>query len=148
MTDSGRALAARWLVVPLALGLFLGACKDDPTGPPRDMGVDRAAADQTVCNRPPLALCTPPPYGGSCPNTWFCPGCLCTGATKVAACNPLNNDCRYFCTGCYPNEYALCSDPNQSANFLSRCGFCFLRDAGPGACNVIGPFDGGVPDAK
>lgn len=139
------------LVLPFAL---LGGCKDDETSPPKQDsgGPDQTIyEDGTVCKRPPLSLCTPPPYGSACKTTYFCPGCTCTGPTRVAACNPINNDCRYFCTGCYPEEYVIC-DQETAKNFpqvAARCGFCFYVNVDAGAgynpeCNIIGPFDGGV----
>ncbi len=139
------------LAVPIAL---IGGCKDNTSPPNQDGGNNpdqTTYEDGPVCKRPPLSLCTAPPYGTACRTTWFCPGCTCSGPTRVAACNPLNNDCRYFCTGCYPDEYVIC-DQETAQKFpqiAARCGFCFFVnvDAGTGynpECNIIGPFDAGV----
>lgn len=141
------------VVVLLALSLgstFAAGCKDDESSTPRDGGVDQPAVkpDGPVCKRPPLSECIPPPHG-ACTKYWRCPGCICSGPNKIAACDPVTKDCRYFCDGCYPAEYRLC-DPETVSKYPqhgARCGYCFLSDAGPGRCNIIGPFDGGPGDS-
>ncbi|MCK5797815.1 MAG: hypothetical protein KAI47_11555 [Deltaproteobacteria bacterium] len=143
---------ARWFALTLLGAAFLlGACNNSSSPQSdgkisHDKGTTRE--DEGACPRPPLALCEPPPYGSACPTLWYCPGCLCAGPNKVAACNPVNQDCRYFCTGCYPEEYVLCDQKTATLypQVAHRCGYCFMsKDAGvPERCNVIGPFDGGA----
>lgn len=142
----------------LLLVLSLLGCKSsDP--PLRDAG---PKIDSTVCQRPPLSLCEMPPFGTACPDRIMCPGCNCAGTAPAPACHPITQDCRYFCTGCYPKEYVLCdADTAQNnPNLAGRCGYCFLNDAGPAKCNNMGdagavlrdaetiPRDAGAPEAS
>ena len=135
----------------------LAGCPNDDDPPKPDKGPE---IDSTECKRPPLSECEPPPFGNSCPKLWFCPGCTCSGTMKIAACNPINGDCRWFCTGCYPQEYYIC-DQTAPPNVLGLCGYCF-GDAGPERCDKLSydigvgpkdkggekaPSDAGPPDA-
>jgi hypothetical protein len=125
-------------VLLLGAMLFSFACSDDKKAskPDAGPGLDQRV-DTIECKRPPFSLCVPPGTP-SCPTYWSCKGCNCAGATRVAACNPITQDCRYFCTGCYPDEYVSCSDPTAAPTILSRCGYCFLSDAGgPERCNQL-----------
>lgn len=116
--------------------LLVGCKSSDP--PLRDAG---PRVDQTICKRPTFALCETPPFGSSCPDRYFCPGCNCAGQAPAPACNPITQDCRYFCDGCYPEEYVLC-DANTAQTMPSiagRCGYCFIDgDGDPSKCNVLG----------
>jgi hypothetical protein len=134
MSNASRAI----LVVPLCMLLWapgLGCSKDSPKdagfadGTPGD-GVG-SPEKEPECRRPPLNFCEPPGRRATCPNHWYCPGCNCSGTFKVAACSALTQDCRWFCTGCYPQEYVAC-DPSAGATpeILGRCGYCFMTDAG------------------
>lgn len=132
MSKTARSVVAAPLVILLFAGA--GCSKDDnPDGGPREASTgDNGTLDGEVeCRRPPLSLCEPPGSRATCPDHWFCPGCNCSGTFKVAACSPLTQDCRWFCTGCYPQEYVGC-DPSAGATpeILGRCGYCFMTDAG------------------
>jgi len=143
-----KSKAWGWIAIAgLALVLGGAGCTDDDD-PPRDTGVVDKGKDEggPICLRPPLSQCFPPPYGSICPDLWYCPGCTCTGATKVAACQPITGDCRWFCTGCYPENYVLC-DENAPASVLGMCGYCFGDDAGPGKCDKLSDGGAGSPDA-
>ena len=130
----GHALLA--LIAAVALSVS-GCSKDDGNkdggnGTTSEAGVkDGANQDgQPECRRPPLSLCEPPGTRNICPDHWFCPGCNCSGPFKVAACSLFTQDCRWFCTGCYPAEYVGCNDPTADPAILGRCGYCFHNDAG------------------
>ncbi len=128
----GHALLA--LIAALALTV-MGCSKDGGDrdgGTTQETGVKDGANEdgQPECRRPPLSLCEPPGSRPICPDHWFCPGCNCSGPFKVAACSLFTQDCRWFCTGCYPAEYVGCNDPTADPAILGRCGYCFHNDAG------------------
>ncbi len=88
-------------------------------------------SDRIVCNLPPsIDDCIPPPNEMSKTN-YYCAGCRCTGAMPVPTCHKYLSDCRYFATGCHPEDYVVCSDPTISPTLMNLCASCFLRDAGP-----------------
>ena len=147
-----RTLPFLALLVAFAPGCGKDKVNGDGSGTPRDGGaaVDR---EEIVCRRPPTIhspYCDPPPFG-VCKDTYMCHGCNCSGGMKIAACDPRIGDCRWFCTGCYPETYEFCG-PGASPNTLGLCGYCF-SDAGAGKCDkmaaildmkVAGPADAGA----
>jgi hypothetical protein len=139
------------LLVMLGFAATSVSCGDDDNNgkPDADAGTGTGTSDGPVCKRPPLSLCEPPGSNPICPDTWFCPGCTCTGALQAAACDPLTQDCRRFCTGCYPDSYITCADSSAPPAVLGRCGYCFANDAGtyPKDCDRLDAIldAGGTP---
>lgn len=106
---------------------------------------DGTIGDLPACRRPPgISDCDAPPNKAST-KYYYCWGCNCSGPTPVAACNGVNGDCRYFADGCYPKSYTLC-DQNAPDNILGLCGYCFLREAGPGHCDRLVEADAAPKD--
>jgi hypothetical protein len=51
----------------------------------------------------------------------------------------MTQDCRWFCTGCYPLEYVACTTAAPPA-ILGRCAYCFGVDGGTGVrpdCDLL-----------
>ena len=122
---------------PFLILLLLCGCSDDDqdfdSGVTRDLG---SWPEKQVCKRPPsISHCTGPGTG-VCPTRTLCMGCNCSGMAPVFACDSFNGDCRWFCTGCYPNDYTLC-DQNAPKSILGVCGYCISDSGPPGKCNKV-----------
>lgn len=123
------------LAAGMALALF---CCNNGDGEP-DMGAPKDKGPDSCWRPATITSCLMPP--NSCTDKVLCLNCTCTGALKVFACDGFTQDCRWFCTGCYPLSYTLCTK-EAPKNILGLCGYC-SSDAGKGKCDKIRGRDAG-----
>ncbi len=121
----------RMVALCLSAALSLAGCNKDSDK--SDAGVPKDAKVEGCWRPATITSCILPP--NSCTDKVLCLNCTCTGARRVFACNGLTQDCRYFCTGCYPMNYTLCT-PDAPKSILGLCGYCYF-DAGRGKCDKL-----------